>query len=121
MPKEKPACETVFPWLRANLGKGITAQLTGTDVRALKAAVMLVELYCYTGDTRLTDAFRPIVENMQPKTRELAYHAIAHVMNWSDRARLWDLASLKPIEKPMLCQWEPAGINRAIRNLKSEI
>ncbi len=43
---------------------------------------------------------------MQPKTRELAYHAIAHALDWNMRATLWAKAGLDPITNPIRCSCE---------------
>lgn len=88
-----PACTALRTWLIANLGRGATAALTGTDYMALAAAVHVLELMTTAGRThRLIDAFRGIVLEMQPSTRYFAYHAIAHVMDWHDRETLWEQA-----------------------------
>lgn len=107
--KPKPCCQNLLPWLRANLGQRCLAPLTGTDARALAAAVHIIELYAYHGDIHVLTAFGHIVRCMQPSTQELAFHAIAHVMDWSDRKHLWLLASLEPFE-PRVCAFEPARI-----------
>lgn len=107
-----PAAHTVFPWLRCNLGVTALAPLTGTDHMALRAAVQVIELYQQTGDTPLLHAFRYCVRQMQRKCRQLAYHAIAHVANWEDRAHWWDHAGLwdhcdfRP-ETVVRCKYEP--------------
>lgn len=85
MAKEKSKADTVFPWLRANLGKKSLAPLTGTDARALQAAVQIMEHYAYDNSPSVLVAFRLVVLRMQPKCYLFAYHAIAHVMDWSDR------------------------------------
>lgn len=96
--REKPVCQALTVWLTANLGKGWAAALTGTDARALPAAVHIVELISIAGTTAsLAKAFGFVVETMQPSTRYLAYHAIAHVLDWSDRDRIWDAADLAPV------------------------
>jgi len=92
--KTKPKCETLLPWLRANLGKSCLGPLTGTDAKALAAAVQTVELYAYDPSPAVISAFGQIVSRMQPSCQELAYHAIAHVMDWSDRSRIWIAAGL---------------------------
>ena len=104
--KTKPVCESVFPWLKANLGNESLAVLTGTDRRALMAAVQIVELNAYDSCQSNIDAFGDIVRRMQPSARELAYHAIAHVSDWSDRNRIWESAGLDPIANPRVCQFE---------------
>ena len=43
--KQKAVCESIWGWLAANLGKRCAAGLTGTDARALMAAVQIVELW----------------------------------------------------------------------------
>jgi hypothetical protein len=94
MARPKPRCQTLLPWLDANLGPRALAPLTGTDAKALAAAVHIVELYSYHPEPAVLDAFLAVVFQMQETTRELAYHAIAHVMDWSDRERLWRKAGL---------------------------
>jgi len=101
----KPPSVTLFPWLRANLGPRCLAPLTGTDARALRAAVQIIELYSYDRDASVLEAFAHVVRRMQPKTQELAYHCIAHVMDWSDRSRLWVEAGL-PEFGPARCVHE---------------
>lgn len=94
----KNPSNTLFPWLKANLGKQCLAPLTGTDARALRAAVLIVELWqqcdaeheaeCFT-------AFAAVVTQMQHKCWELAYHSIAHVAEWSTRLEFWMQAGLE--------------------------
>lgn len=93
-------------WLKDNgLSLGV---LTGTDSRALDAAVHIIELYSLDNDLSILDAFGAIVRRMQPTARYLAYHAIACIMDWSDRRRLWDLAGLDDCNPPR-CVHEPNG------------
>lgn len=92
--KQKQVCETVFPWLRANLGKHSLGCLTGTDTRALRAAIQVIELYAYDPIRAVAQAFGVIVSRMQPETQWLAFHSIAHVLDWSDREKVWTLAGL---------------------------
>ncbi|HWN09743.1 MAG TPA: hypothetical protein VNO50_10830 [Pyrinomonadaceae bacterium] len=105
--KTKPPCETVLPWLKANLGKHCLAPLTSTDAKALAAAVQIIELYAYHPGINVIDAFGEIVGCMQQSTQELAYHSIAMVMNWEDREPLWVAAGL-PAINPRKCAFEPA-------------
>lgn len=108
--KQKPKAETIFPWLRANLGKKCLAPLTGTDSRALQAAVQIIEHYAYDSDPTVLAAFRLVVLRMQPKCYVFAFHAIAHVMDWSDRERIW-LSSHLPseIRHFQRCAYEPGS------------
>jgi hypothetical protein len=92
--KAKPHCETVMPWLKANLGKHCLAPLTGTDFRALQAAVQIIELSAYDDSPEVIEAFAKIVRRMQPKCQGLAYYAIAYVLDWGDRSRIWRQAGL---------------------------
>lgn len=110
MPKPQPHAVTIFPWLRANLGKHALAPLTSTDSRALKAAVQIVELWNFADaepSRDLPNAFAACVRCMQESTREFAYHAIAHMANWSTREELWNLSGLPPITPRMRCENEP--------------
>lgn len=81
-------------WLDANLGRGCLAPLTGTDARALLAAVQVVELWTDSHSREVAEAFGLIVRQMQPHTRRLAFHAIAKVSDWGHRQQLWDSAGL---------------------------
>lgn len=92
-------------WLKGNLGPQCLAPCTGTDFKALSAAVAIVDLYLYDFDGYGLEAFRSVVLKMQPSTRHLAYHAIAMVMDWSDRAKLWKAAGL-PLQEFGKCKAE---------------
>lgn len=94
MPAEKPVSTTVFPWLQRNLPAGALGALTGTDCQALRAAVQIIGLYAFDGSPRVAEAFALVVLRMQPSTRYFAFHAIAHVLDWSDRGRIWVEAGL---------------------------
>jgi hypothetical protein len=109
MPAPKPACVTVFPWLKNNLGKNCLAPLTNTDWHALRAAVQCIELYSHTCDGDVLDAFARCVSLMQPHCWHLAYHSIAHVMDWGHRPQLWIEAGLPQPERLPLCAFEPAS------------
>lgn len=97
MTRPKPECQDVGRWLVANLGRGVLAPLTGTDSRALAAAVHVVELYSYDRRPEVAEAFGLVVRRMQPSTRWLAFHAVAKVMEWETRFELWALAGLEPL------------------------
>lgn len=105
MAKPKPPCETIGPWLTDNLGNCL-APLTGSDARALRAAVQIIDQYSYDPSPEVLKAFGLVVGRMQETTSELAYHAIAHILNWEDRPRLWALAGLSPIPNPRRCKFE---------------
>lgn len=105
----KPVSVTLFPWLKANLGKTCLAPLTGTDRRALLAAVHIVCLYSQEPDDTVAQAFGRVVSMMQVKCRHLAYHAVAHVMEWHSRGELWHHAGLESPGQIPVCAYEPAG------------
>jgi hypothetical protein len=92
--KTKPVCQSLNKWLRINRGQTCLGVLSGTDYKALETVVHLVALYCYDGDPSLLEAFAIVVNRMQPAARPLAYHAIAHLMDWPDRERIWAAAGL---------------------------
>lgn len=110
--QKKNPSNTLFNWLREQLGKGCLAMLVGSDAAALQAAVLIVETWCYSDSSQrphCLNAFRETVLILQPKCRLFAYHAIAHVHDWSTRATFWHEAGLPPIENLLLCQHEPAA------------
>lgn len=110
MPRNKPYAHTVFEFLTANLGPRALAPLTSTDTMALQAAVQIVPLWgpYERNAEQIAAAFGACVREMQPKTRYFAYHAIAHVANWSTRAELWREAGFDEPPQPCpLCAYEP--------------
>lgn len=107
--KNKPLCASVLPWLKANLGPQCLGCLTGQTGRALAATVQVIGLYSYCdeeAEPHVLAAFREIVNTMDGPSRELAYHSIAHVLDWGDRARVWDRAGLAPLQNPSRCAFE---------------
>jgi len=97
--------EQIADWFSFNLGS--TGALTGTDWKALRAAVAILELYAYDASPTLLPAFRAVALRMQETTREFAYHAIAMVFDWGDRDRIWEQAELPFISSPNKCKAEP--------------
>lgn len=120
--KSKPRCADLLLWLRLNLGKHCLAPLTGTDSRALAAAVHVLDLYSNGDETTRAlalAAFAHCVAAMQnkPCVRWLAYHSIAYVMDWNDRDAVWRRAGLASFEHRMVCANEPAGLAlQVVRN-----
>lgn len=109
--KPQPHCVTIFPWLRSNLGKRSLGGLTGQDFKALRAAVEIVHLWSYCdAPDEVAEAFGIVVKQMQPTMRRFAFHAIAHVTDWPQRAQLWEAAGLEAIEMPGLCSYERGGL-----------
>jgi hypothetical protein len=99
-----PTCKGLLKWLKLN-GLSLGA-LTGTDSRALGAAVHILELHNYGGNGEELEAFRIVVEHMQPSTREFAYHAVAYVGEWDYRAKVWALAGLPALDRVSVCKGE---------------
>jgi len=106
MTKEKPSCVTIRAWLKENLGKDCLGVLTGTDSRALNAAMHIIELFAVHSEPAVLRAFAIVVGEMQPTARHLAYHAIAHALDWSDRERIWQRANLGDLPASR-CAYEP--------------
>jgi hypothetical protein len=110
MAKPKPPCAEIYRWLQCNLGKRCLAPLTGTDTKALDAAVQTAQLWTYCDNrAAVAKAFGLIVSEMQPSTRHLAYHAIAKVSDWSFRAELWASAGLNFDDVRGVCAFERGG------------
>jgi hypothetical protein len=108
--KNQPCCQTLKPWLKNNLGKDSLGPLTGTDARALSAAVHLIELYSIGYRPEVLEAFAITVGLMQPSTQGIAFHSIAHVLDWGDRIELWAKAGLSEASIPRTkCLYEPGG------------
>lgn len=91
----KPPAQTVIKWLREN---GIPlGALTSHDTAALLAATQIAELWVrgdYGHRINSAAAFQLVVQQMQPKTQFMAFHAIAHVADWCHRWELWKQAEL---------------------------
>jgi len=105
-----PLCKSLYPWLRSNLGKRCLAPLTSCDAYALAAAVHLAELWGCTRSHDVEQAFGLVVNQMQPHTRYLAFHAIAHCLDWGHRSELWIEAGLfLKGENLGQCSFEPGG------------
>ena len=109
----KPVSQTIIPWLKSNLGKRWQAALTSSDLSALLAAAHCAELWVRTGSADVAEAFGLMVPVMQPGLRYLAYHAVAHVGEWTHRATLWESAGLPELENPGVCAYEPGGSARS--------
>ena len=100
---------TVLQWLREQLGPHALAPLTSTDSQALRAAVEIVRLWATCDEAhedRLLTTFGAVVLTMQPHCREFAFHAVAHVGDWSTRRELWRKAGLPQFEPNMSCRYE---------------
>jgi hypothetical protein len=114
MSRRTTDCADLYTWLRGNLGRSALGALTGTDDKALSAAVHILRLYAYNGHASALEAFRLVVLEMQPTTRELAYHAIAYVSEWHFRPNWWYVAGLPPLDRVSVCAAEPGGSRRKV-------
>lgn len=91
----KPPAQTIFTWLRLN--KIPLGGLTSQDAAALQAATHIAALWLQGDDKNReasAKAFQLVVEQMQRKVQITAFHAIAHVGDWSHRQELWFQAGL---------------------------
>lgn len=104
----------IFTWLKANCGKRCLGALTHHDMEALCASVALTPLISFPDAPEgLFAAYRAVVEEMQPKTRWLAFHAIAMELDWSHRDMIWSMAGLPEGDKPAYkASFEPGGLYR---------
>ncbi len=103
----KPPAATIGKWLRDN-GHALGA-LTGQDWPALRAAVSAAELWIsadHEGQTQAAIAFNACVRALQRSCWHLAYHAIAHVGDWSHRPLLWNAAQLPALTNISPCKYE---------------
>lgn len=106
----------LFTWLKANLGKHCLAPLTSHDVEALMAAQAIVPMISWEGaPAELFQAYKAVVEEMQPHCRYLAFHAIAAELDWGHRAMIWGAAGLSfedvrgvCVHGPQLRELQPA-------------
>lgn len=106
--KQKQPAETVTTWLRANLGPRSLAPLTTTDAAALRAVAQVAAAGAFTGLDAVMPSLAPLIHLMQPHTQHLAYHAIAHSLDWSDRDAVWTACGFT--ERPLSrCAFEPGG------------
>ena len=106
MKRPQAKCRAITAWLSGNLGKRCLAPLSHTDWYALEAVVHIVRLYSIKEDPDVAKAFGYVVRQMQPQTREFAYHAIAEGTDWYFRPILWERAGLDPIPVRR-CKCEP--------------
>lgn len=103
----KVPSQSISGWLKANLGNRCLAGCTSTDIRALRAAVQIADLWLNSDDRRaVAGAFAVVVRQMQDGLWHLPYHAIAHVGDWSHRSELWRQAGLPDIRVPV-CKFGP--------------
>lgn len=117
--KPKPPCQQLRAWLTANLGKHCLGALTGSDWKAITAAVHILEAYAYDNSRVNLAAFACVVSRMQKSTQHLAYHLIAMILDWGDRESVWidargaALTIVGPgtiIDRPTTrCAYEPGG------------
>lgn len=99
------AASEIEQWLRDN--EQPLGCLCGADREALLAAVQILELYAMRREPKLLHAFGLCVRQMHDASVwYLPYHAIAYVMDWRDRPRVWERAGLPPLKSPGRCRYE---------------
>ncbi|HEY1554769.1 MAG TPA: hypothetical protein VGF94_08045 [Kofleriaceae bacterium] len=76
-------------FVRAHLGRGAFAPLTGTDWRAWNAFVYLLELWGVSRDPRSVDAMRSCLACAQASVMGLFIQTIPAVLDWCNVAQLW--------------------------------
>lgn len=108
MTTTKVPAQSIASWLKANLGPRCLAPCTSTDIRGLRAAVQIADLWLNSDSRKqVAEAFGLIVRNqMQESVWHLAYHATAHVGDWGHRSELWYQAGLPTIRVPV-CKFGP--------------
>jgi hypothetical protein len=110
--RPKPYCQSIFPWLKANLGTRCLAPFTSQDFAAFQAAVQIAELWArsdYESRAAAAQAFGLVVQQMQEKVRYFAFHSVAHVADWGHRWQLWREAelSMEAIKGVPECKFGP--------------
>ena len=109
----KPYCVTARTWLKENQGPRCFAGFTSQDAVAFDAVVQLAALWQYTRREVVAVSFGETVRLMQGKYWHLAFHVVAHIGNWEDRAALWSAAGFEDLPDYLtLCNYEPGGPKR---------
>ena len=91
-PRPKTSEKIASEFIRAHLGRGAFAPLTGTDWRAWRAFVHLVELWGVSRDVRCLDAMRATVACAQTRNvdvMQVFVQTIPAMLDWCDVAVLW--------------------------------
>jgi len=91
-PKPRSADKIAAEFIRAHLGRDAFAPLTGTDWRAWRAFVHLVELWGVSRDPSALVAMRATVACSQtghPEVMQLFVQTIPAMLDWSDDAVIW--------------------------------
>ena len=86
-PKPRPADKIAAEFIRAHLGRGAFAPLTGTDWRAWHAFVHLVELWGVSRDPRCLEAMRSTVACAQTRhddVMQVFVQTIPAMLDWCD-------------------------------------
>lgn len=88
----KPPPKIASEFIRAHLGRGAFAPLTGTDWRAWNAFVYLLELWGVSRDPRVLDAMRSTLacaQTWHEDVMQIFVQTIPAMLDWSDVAVLW--------------------------------
>ena len=91
-PKPRSSESIASEFIRAHLGRNAFAPLTGTDWRAWRAFVHLVELWGVSRDPRALDAMTHCIACAQTRhddVMQVFVQTIPAMLDWSDVARIW--------------------------------
>jgi hypothetical protein len=91
-PKPRSADKIASEFIRAHLGRNAFAPLTGTDWRAWRAFVHLVELWGVSHDPRALEAMRSCIACAQTRhedVMQIFVQTIPAMLDWCDVAILW--------------------------------
>ena len=91
-PKPRPADKIAADFIRAHLGRGAFAPLTGTDWRAWHAFVHLVELWGVSRDGRAIVAMAHCVacaQTWHEDVMQVFVQTIPAMLDWCDVGVLW--------------------------------
>jgi hypothetical protein len=110
-------------FVTSHLGKGAFAPLTGTDWRAWKAFVHLLDLFGVSRDQRAVDAMRACYActlrggvREQVDVAEVFRQTIPAVLDWSDVRGLWPQIAPNSALEPRAININVAGYaTRAVR------
>lgn len=112
--KEKPAYKVAQQFVRAHLGRGAFAPLTGTDWRAWHAFVYLLELWGVSRDPRAVEAMRSCIACAQTSVMDVFIQTIPAMLDWCDVAVLWPKIS-PPNAHTALAALDVADDGRVLR------
>ena len=88
-PKPRTAEQIAKEFIRAHLGRNAFAPFTGTDWRAWRAFINLLELWGVSRDPNSVDAMRATLACAQISVMDLFVQSIPAMLDWCHVAELW--------------------------------